>query len=77
MRTVQRHRDSIEHLLADSPSLRGDLPDLIAAAWRRARRDAAKGLERHLERTSLPEHCPFDATRILDPDWFPEQPATR
>ena len=36
MRTVQRHRDSIEQLLSDSPSLRGDVPDLIATAWHNA-----------------------------------------
>ena len=77
MRTVQRHRDAIGHLLADSPSLRGDLPDLIVAAWRSARRDAAKGLERHLEQASLPEQCPFGVAHVLDPDWFPEQPTTR
>ena len=73
MRTVQRHRDALEQLLADSPSLRDDGPALLAAAWRNARRDAAKGLERHLERASLPEHCPFDVAQILDPDWFPDR----
>ena len=77
MRTVQRHRDLVEQLLADSPSLRGDVPDLVAAAWRSVRRDAAKGLERHLESASLPEQCPFEPARILDPDWFPDPPAGR
>ena len=77
MRTVQRHRDATEQLLADSPSLRGELPELIAAAWRSARRDAARGLERHLEQASLPERCPFAPARILDPDWFPDPPAAR
>ncbi|MGD9510560.1 MAG: DUF29 domain-containing protein [Geminicoccaceae bacterium] len=76
MRTVQRHRDMIEQLLADSPSLRGDVPGLIAAAWRNARRDAAKGLQRHLEQASLPEQCPFQPGQILDPDWFPQPPAS-
>lgn len=77
MRTVQRHRDLLEQLLADSPSLKGDVPDLVAAVWRSARRDAAKGLERHLQPASLPEQCPFEPARILDPDWFPEPPAGR
>ena len=77
MRTVQRHRDQIEQLLADSPSLRGEVPDLVDAAWRNARRDAAKGLERHLEPATLPEQCPFAPARILDPDWFPDPPAAR
>ena len=36
MRTVQRYRNSIEQLLSDSPSLRGDVPDLIATAWHNA-----------------------------------------
>lgn len=77
MRTLQRHRDSSQHLLADSPSLRGDVLELTTAAWRNAQRDAAKGLERHLEQVSLPEDCPFEAARILDPDWFPEQTPAR
>lgn len=77
MRTVQRRRDATEQLLADSSSLRGELPELIAAAWRSARRDAAKGPERHLEQACLPERCPFEVVQTLDPDWFPEPPAAR
>ena len=42
-----------------------------------ARRDAEKGLQRHLEQASLPEQCPFEPAQILDPDWFPEQTTTR
>ena len=41
MRTVQRHRDSIEQLLSDGPSLRSDVPDLIITAWRDAIRPRA------------------------------------
>jgi hypothetical protein len=77
MRTTQRHRDSIDQLLGDSPSLRGDVPGLIVTAWRSARRDASKGLERHLEGVSLPEDYPFDLAQVLDPDWFPEPAVTR
>lgn len=75
MRTVQEHRDRIDDQLADSPSLRGELGGFLAHAWRAARRDAAKGLQRHLEATALPDACPFPIERVLDPDWFPEPPA--
>lgn len=72
MRTVQEHRQRVADVLADSPSLKGELDDLVAEAWRVARRDAAKGLQRHLERAPLPEACPFPVERVLDPEWFPE-----
>ena len=72
MRTVQRHRDRIEPILTDSPSLRGDLAGQVADAWRIARRDATKGLQRHLENATLPEPCTFGVAQVLDPDWFPE-----
>lgn len=57
--TVHRERGEIEKLLEESPSLRGQMPDLAAKAWRDAARDAAFGLMPH-EAARIPKLPAFD-----------------
>ncbi len=59
--TIKAQRDDIEDLLAQSPSLRRTLPDVLPAAYRRARDEA-------LEETGLlklPELSPFTLEHVL------------
>ena len=77
IRTVQRAREDVESLLEESPSLRAQLPDLVARASRRAMIDAAAALETAGE---------YDAARMVEGvgvrytvedvlgDWIPSGP---
>ncbi len=59
--TIKAQRDDIEDLLAQSPSLRRTLPDVLPVAYRRARDEA-------LEETGLlklPELSPFTLEDVL------------
>lgn len=67
--SVNRGRDEIDVLLADSPSLQPQLPALIAEKYQRARRNAAN--ETRLALTTFPEQCPFTIEQITD-DWWPD-----
>lgn len=65
--TIIRERAMIEGLLDDSPSLRGELPELVATA-----RAAAAELSRRGEtpkRLPLPD---YSVEQVLG-DWFPEE----
>jgi Domain of unknown function DUF29 len=59
--TITTQRREIEALLADSPSLRASLPDVLAASYRAARDDAMTetGL------LDLPENSPFTVEQAL------------
>ena len=59
--TIATQRREIEALLADSPSLRATLPDLLAVAYRAARNDAI--METGL--LDLPEVSPFTVEQAL------------
>lgn len=70
--TIDRYRDEIEDLLADSPSLRGRLADGWGRDYARARRTAVKGLSRDgvpAEEVALEPAYTID--QALDPDWWP------
>ena len=60
--TITTQRREIEALLADSPSLRATLPDVLAASYRAARDDAITetGL------LDLPENPPFTVEQALN-----------
>ena len=71
--SVVEHRDRVQATIERSNSLARRFPDLLPAAWRRARRLAAKGLELDgLDPGVLPDRCPWDLeTEILGEDWWP------
>jgi hypothetical protein len=68
--TVRRERDEIEQLLADSPSLRGRLPAIIAGKLDRARAEAAASLADNGEtpRRSI-ESITYTEAQVLG-DWL-------
>ena len=60
--TIATQRREIEALLADSPSLRASLPDVLAASYRAARDDAIT----ETEPLDLPERLPFTVEQALN-----------
>ncbi|MGH7836726.1 MAG: DUF29 domain-containing protein [Candidatus Binataceae bacterium] len=74
--TLDVQRTEIETLLESSPSLRGELPALIARAFTSAQRVA--GREMRLERDEwtcrFPVECPWSVEQILDVEFYPHAP---
>jgi hypothetical protein len=70
--SIRTQRGEIEEILADSPSLRREVRASIAAAYPRARRNAAD--ETGLPLDSFPETCPFTEDQVLTAEWLPSDP---
>ena len=68
--TIRVQRDEIEHLLADSPSLRPVVGEVLAGVYVKARRNAAD--ETRLKITNFPVECPFTEAQIMAEDFLPE-----
>jgi len=68
--SIYNGRDPIERLCKNSPSLRTHLLTSIEEEYPRARRNAA--LETGLPLATLPIHCPFTVSQILDSDFWPD-----
>jgi hypothetical protein len=68
--SISLARDEIFEALTEMPSLRGDLNRMIAAAYGRARKAAAK--ETKLDIKRFPETCPYEPKSILDPEFLPD-----
>ncbi len=68
--TIGEQRREIARLLADSPSLRPLLPELLARAYADARGQATD--ETGLPLATFPETCPFTLEQALDPGFWPE-----
>jgi hypothetical protein len=66
--TLSNCRDKIQDCLEDTPSLQRFLQDdeWIEKYYRRARRDAAKEMQKSIE--ILPTECPYTIEQILNPD---------
>jgi hypothetical protein len=71
--TIDRERSHIEDLLEDSPSLRGELAQMIEKARVRAARLAARGLPGRGEGAAALPPPRYTVEQILG-DWFPEEP---
>ncbi|HZU91049.1 MAG TPA: DUF29 domain-containing protein [Stellaceae bacterium] len=71
--TIGRERSSIEDLLGDSPSLRGELADMIAKTGSRAVRLAAHSLSGYGEAAAKLLPPDYSVEQVLG-DWFPEEP---
>jgi len=65
--SINMGRNEVEDVIADSPSLKRKIPDLIASEYRRARKDAAS--ETGLPLTTFPEQCPFTLDQITGDYW--------
>lgn len=56
--------------IAESPSLRPLIPELLLQAYHPARRKAARQTRLNLQ--TFPETCPWTAEQVLDADFWPE-----
>jgi len=65
--SISKGRNAIERTLEYSPSLKRQLPDMIVAEYRRARKEAS--LETGLPLTTFPEECPFTVEQITGDYW--------
>jgi hypothetical protein len=69
--TIQRERDEIESVLADSPSLRRTVPTVVEATIGKARRLAALELADFAEAPQVAlDGLGYTAAQVLG-DWFP------
>ena len=66
---IRNQRRDVDDLIIDNPSLRPSIEDIVAAAYERAKDDAAA--DTGLSLSTFPEKCPFPIERVLDPDFFP------
>jgi hypothetical protein len=67
--TILEQRRQLALLLGRRPSLRRRVPEAVAWAYSRARRDATA--EPHLPLTTFPEACPWTIEQVLDDDFWP------
>ncbi len=68
--TIKVRRRDIEAVLEDNPSLRRELPECVAKAYPRARKEAIE--ETGLLRSPWPDVCPWTLEEILDEEWLPD-----
>jgi Domain of unknown function DUF29 len=69
-RNIHNARDTLDPTLNDSPSLREKLPEALAWAYPRARRQAHE--QTGLPLATFPEGCPWAVTQVLDEYYWPE-----
>ena len=69
--TILEQREQIADLLADSPSLRPQLSNLLPLQYMRARRRALR--EAGLAEAILPQECPWTIERVLDETFWPHE----
>jgi hypothetical protein len=69
--TIREHRDRIERIIADSPSLARVPQDTLEAEYRKARAAAIE--DTRLPEARVPEICPFGIEDVLDPGFWPER----
>ena len=68
--TIAAQRDQAHELLAENPSLRPHLDEIVARAYRLGRREAAR--ETGLPSSRFPADCPFSFAQIMDEGFVPE-----
>ncbi len=61
--TIRTQREEIADLLAKNPSLRKEIPEILANAYHRARRRAAD--ETDLDQAAFPDQCPWTIDEVL------------
>jgi hypothetical protein len=72
-RTIREQRSQLEELRAASPSLRGYIARQAVDRYLGATLEAAE--ETGIVIGVFPEASPFSAEQVLDPDFYPEDPA--
>ncbi|WP_373529112.1 DUF29 domain-containing protein [Nostoc sp.] len=69
--SIAEHRDRIELILEDSPSLKNYIDEVWEKSYGKARIRAA--IETELPIKTFPLESPFTPDQALDIDWLPEQ----
>ncbi len=69
LKTIVRERNTVENVLDASPSLKARRTELLAKAYRQARKEAAA--ETGLSRDVFPQHSPFSADQVEDDSFVP------
>ncbi len=72
--SIDNARDEIAMILEDSPSLRREVPGLLARRYSTACRLAHD--ETGLPLATFPETCPWTVAQILEADFWPERELT-
>ena len=72
--SIYNARDDIAVLLEDSPSLRREVPGLLARRYPAARMLAHD--QTGLPLATFPETCPWTAAQVLDDGFWPEEDTT-
>ena len=67
-------RVSVTDVLADSKTLKNELPALLAKAYRGARAiaGAEMGMDKHDWQRLFPDNCPWTEEQVLDEDFLPD-----
>ena len=68
--TIRVQRLDIGDLLSDNPSLKAQIPDVLARAYAKARMGAA--LETGLREETFPPACPWSFDQTMDDTFWPE-----
>ena len=68
--SIRNGRIEIHKLLRDSPSLGGQVPQMLNNEYSAARADVVD--ETGLGEQMFPEHCPFTAEQILNAEFWSE-----
>lgn len=68
--TIKIQRRELERHLADNPSLKSKLPDIIAGAYGDAVLLAMR--ETGLAESTFPAVCPWSFEQMMDPDFWPD-----
>ena len=69
--TIAAQRDDIVDHLADNPSLKDKLPEVLTSAYRKAILDAAA--ETGIDSSTFPSTCPWTYDQIMDAAFWPEE----
>jgi hypothetical protein len=67
---IRNARREIAAVLADSPSLRDQVPGMLLAGYTEARLDVSDATG--LPLPTFPETCPWTPEQVLDPEFWPE-----
>jgi hypothetical protein len=68
--TIEGQRTALGDHLDENPSLRPQLDQVLASAYRRARLEAAA--ETGFDRSVFPETCPFSTAQVMQADFWPD-----
>jgi hypothetical protein len=67
--SIRNGRTAIAKIIADSPSLKSRLGDILTTEYPSARADAID--ETGLPEAVFPQDCPFTLEQVLDPGYWP------